>query len=178
MITDQAQARSTLIEQAISNQFTILVVDDNPTNLSVIVEYLESENFTILIAQDGESGLKRARYAHPDLILLDVLMPGMNGFETCCQLKQDKATSAIPVIFMTALSSTEDKVKGFETGAVDYVTKPVQREELLARIKIHLKLQELSRTLEGKNKLLAEVNQSLEQQVRERTIQLTEALQT
>lgn len=178
MITDQAQARSTLIEQAISNQFTILVVDDNPTNLSVIVEYLESENFTILIAQDGESGLKRARYAHPDLILLDVLMPGMNGFETCRQLKQDKATSAIPVIFMTALSSTEDKVKGFETGAVDYVTKPVQRAELLARIKIHLKLQELSRTLEGKNKLLAEVNQSLEQQVRERTIQLTEALQT
>jgi signal transduction histidine kinase len=143
-------------------QFTILVIDDNPTNLGVIVDYLEAKNFTVLVAQDGESGLKRANYAHPDLILLDVLMPGMDGFETCLYLKQNAATYEIPVIFMTALSNTEDKVKGFAVGAVDYVTKPVQQEELLARIQVHLKLQELSKTLEEKNKLLAERNSHLE----------------
>ncbi len=178
MVTNQAQTSNALLEQVDSNPFTILVVDDNPTNLSVIVEYLESENFTTLVAQDGESGLKRAKYAQPDLILLDVLMPGINGFETCRQLKLDPSTTTIPVIFMTALSSTEDKVKGFAAGAVDYITKPVQREELLARLKIHLKLQELSKALEEKNKLLAASNQLLEQQVSERTMQLTEAIQT
>ena len=145
-----------------SKQFTILVIDDNPTNLGVIVDYLETKNFTVLVAQDGESGLKRASYAHPDLILLDVLMPGMDGFETCRQLKQNAVTCEIPVIFMTALSNTEDKVKGFVVGAVDYVTKPVQQEELLARIQVHLKLQELSRALEEKNQLLAEKNSNLE----------------
>jgi len=145
-----------------SKQFKILVIDDNPTNLGVIVDYLEAKDFTVLVAQDGESGLKRARYAHPDLILLDVLMPGMDGFETCLHLKQDASTREIPVIFMTALSNTEDKVKGFVSGAVDYVTKPVQQEELLVRIKAHLKLQELSRALEEKNKLLAEQNHTLE----------------
>ncbi|MGF1499931.1 MAG: response regulator [Elainellaceae cyanobacterium] len=175
---DHTQAKSTLVKQTISNQFSVLVVDDNPTNLSVIVEYLESENFITLVAQDGESGLKRAKYTRPDLILLDVLMPGINGFETCQHLKQDETTSPIPVIFMTALSTTEDKVKGFEAGAVDYIAKPVQREEMLARVKIHLKLQELSRNLEEKNHLLEKANQSLEQQVEDRTIQLTQALQT
>ncbi|MGB3402122.1 MAG: response regulator [Microcoleaceae cyanobacterium] len=142
---------------------TILVVDDNPTNLSVTVNSLENQGFNVLIARDGKSGVKRAKYAHPHLILLDVLMPGINGFETCHQLKASLDTRNIPVIFMTALSNPEDKIKGFEVGAVDYVTKPIQVEELMARVSLHLNLYIL--------------NQKLEQRVQERTAELTQALQ-
>lgn len=161
-----------------SNLYTILAIDDNPTNLGVIVGYLEAEQFTMLVAQDGESGIKRARYAQPDLILLDVLMPGIDGFETCRQLKNDPKTQDIPVIFMTALSSADDKVKGFEVGAVDYVTKPIDKKELLARIKLHIKLQSLTQALEEKTKRLADANQALEWQVAERTNQLSDTERT
>jgi signal transduction histidine kinase len=142
---------------------TILVVDDNPTNLGVAVNSLEDQGFSVLIARDGESGIKRAKYAHPDLILLDILMPGIDGFETCVQLKNNPETKSIPIIFMTALSNPEDKVKGFEVGAVDYVTKPIQVEEVIARVNLHLNLYLL--------------NQKLEQRVQERTAELNQALQ-
>ncbi|AOW98522.1 hypothetical protein BJP34_02855 [Moorena producens PAL-8-15-08-1] len=135
-------------------KYTILIIDDNPTNLRVAFDYLEDCGFTILVSQDGESGLKRAKYAHPQIILLDVLMPGIDGFETCCRLKADQATKDIPVIFMTALSSTEDQVKGFEVGGVDYVTKPLQHEELLTRIINHLRIQELTEKLQLQNQEL------------------------
>ena len=135
-------------------KYTILIIDDNPTNLRVAFDYLEDCGFTILVSQDGESGLKRANYAHPQIILLDVLMPGIDGFETCCRLKADPATKDIPVIFMTALSSTEDQVKGFEVGGVDYVTKPLQHEELLTRIINHLRIQELTKKLQLQNQEL------------------------
>ncbi|NEQ84414.1 MAG: response regulator [Moorea sp. SIO2I5] len=134
--------------------YTILIIDDNPTNLRVAFDYLEYCGFTILVSQDGESGLKRAKYAHPKIILLDVLMPGIDGFETCCRLKADPATKDIPVIFMTALSSTEDQVKGFEVGGVDYVTKPLQHEQLLTRIINHLRIQELTEKLQLQNQEL------------------------
>ncbi|NEP48302.1 MAG: response regulator [Moorea sp. SIO3C2] len=134
--------------------YTILIIDDNPTNLRVAFDYLEDCGFTILVSQDGESGLKRAKYAHPKIILLDVLMPGIDGFETCCRLKADPATKDIPVIFMTALSSTEDQVKGFEVGGVDYVTKPLQHEQLLTRIINHLRIQELTEKLQLQNQEL------------------------
>ncbi|MBF2021478.1 MAG: diguanylate cyclase [Hydrococcus sp. C42_A2020_068] len=134
--------------------FTILIVDDNSTNLSVAVDYLEESGFTVLVAQDGESALKLAKYARPHLILLDVLMPGIDGFETCCRLKSDRDTKDIPVIFLTALSDTEDKVKGFKFGAVDYVTKPIQREELLARLTTHLRIQALAQQLQQQNQQL------------------------
>lgn len=133
---------------------TILIIDDNPTNLGLAVDYLEESGFVVLVAQDGESGLKRVKYACPHLILLDVLMPGIDGFETCRLLKADTATKDIPVIFMTALSNTDDKVKGFEVGAVDYVTKPIQREELLARITAHLRIQALTDQLQKQNQQL------------------------
>ncbi|MDJ0635471.1 MAG: response regulator [Xenococcaceae cyanobacterium MO_188.B29] len=136
------------------NDHNILIVDDNPTNLAVIVDYLEDSGLTILVSQDGESSLKRAKYAKPGIILLDVLMPGIDGYETCRRLKADLGTKDIPVIFMTALSSTEDKVKGFEVGAVDYVTKPIQPEEVLARIKLHLQLRFMTQTLARQNELL------------------------
>lgn len=132
----------------------ILIVDDNPTNLAVIVDYLEESGLNILVSQDGESSLRRAKYAQPGIILLDILMPGIDGYETCQRLKAESTTKDIPVIFMTALSSTEDKVKGFNVGAVDYVTKPIQPEEVLARIKLHLQLRFMTTTLAKQNELL------------------------
>ena len=132
----------------------ILIVDDNANNLAVIVDYLEESGLNILVSQDGNSSLKRAKYAKPSIILLDVLMPGIDGYETCRLLKQDPETKDIPVIFMTALSGTGDKIKGFEVGAVDYVTKPIQPEEVLARIKLHLGLRYMTRTLARQNNLL------------------------
>lgn len=150
---------------------SILIVDDNPTNLSVIVDYLEDSGLTILVSQDGESSLKRAKYAKPGIILLDVLMPGINGYETCKRLKSEPETQDIPVIFMTALSSTEDKVKGFEVGAVDYVTKPIQPAEVLARIKLHLQLRFMTQTLSRQNEVLtAEVERRKTIQTRLRNI--------
>jgi signal transduction histidine kinase/CheY-like chemotaxis protein len=133
------------------SKYTILIVDDNPTNLGVLFDYLEEYGFRILVSQDGESGLKRAEYARPDIILLDVMMPGMDGFETCRRLKASPVTKDIPVIFMTALASTEDKVKGLEEGAVDYVTKPIQQAEVLARLTTHLRIRDLTQRLQKKN---------------------------
>ena len=134
--------------------YNILIVDDTPVNLKVIVDYLESYGFGIRIARSGESALRRAQYNQPDIILLDVLMPGIDGFETCRRLKSDEKTRDIPVIFMTSLTSTEDKVKGFEAGAVDYVTKPLHQEEVLVRITTHLRLRDLTLSLQEKNKQL------------------------
>jgi PAS domain S-box-containing protein len=146
-----------------SRKQTVLVVDDNPANLDTVTDYLAEYGFEVLIAQNGKVGLERAQSVHPDMILLDVLMPGMDGFEVCQCLKADAATRNIPVIFMTALAETEHKIRGFQLGAVDYVTKPMQREEVLARVLTHLRLREL--------------NERLEQQVRERTDELVSANQ-
>jgi DNA-binding response OmpR family regulator len=120
---------------------TILVVDDYPVNLRVLIEYLGQSGYKTLVAEDGEGALEQATFARPDLILLDVMMPGIDGFETCRRLKVQDATRDIPVIIMTALSETEHKFKGFQAGAVDYITKPFQQEEVLMRIATHLTLQ-------------------------------------
>ncbi len=151
-------------------KYTILLVDDHPTNLELIVDYLEDYGLTILVSQDGESAFNRAKYANPDLILLDVMMPGIDGFETCRLLKSEPKTQDTPVIFMTALSSTEERVKGFEAGAVDYVVKPIQQEEVLARIKLHLKLHFLTQNLEERNQKLSQTNLLLERQIEERQV--------
>lgn len=137
---------------------TILVVDDIPANLDILFGYLDKFGFEVLIAEDGESALKRVRYIQPDLILLDIMMPNMDGFETCRQLQHDEKTRDIPIIFITALTETEDKVKGFEVGGVDYVTKPFQQEELLARITTHLTLRKLQKRLSEQNHQLQEEN--------------------
>ncbi len=141
---------------------TILVIDDELNNLRLMLDYLETQAFQVLISQDGASGLNRARYAQPDLILLDVILPDMDGFALCQQLKADPATQAIPIIFLTILERPADKVKAFQSGGVDYVTKPVQWEELLARVNTHLRIADLVRQLQ-------EANAHLERQVALRT---------
>jgi PAS domain S-box-containing protein len=144
---------------------TILVVDDDPANATALVEYLHMSDFKTIIAASGERALRQLELARPDLILLDVLMPGMDGFETCRRLKEYEATWDIPVIFMTALSETVDKVKGFEVGGVDYLTKPIHYEEVLARIKAHLTIQRLQRQLQTQNAHLQEYNEQLQQEI-------------
>jgi PAS domain S-box-containing protein len=129
----------------------IVIVDDKPTNLGVLFDFLTDSGFKVLVAQDGESAIQKVEYAHPDLILLDVMMPGIDGFETCRRLKANPATQDIPVIFMTALSEAVDKVKGFSLGAVDYVTKPMQQEEVRARVTTHLTLRNLHHKLQEQN---------------------------
>ncbi|MBP0023526.1 MAG: hybrid sensor histidine kinase/response regulator [Roseofilum sp. SBFL] len=119
---------------------SILVVDDNPTNLKILFEVLQDCNYKVTIAKNGENALSKAQRSQPDLILLDVLMPGIDGFETCRRLKANEQTRNIPVIFMTALSETVNKVKGLKLGAVDYITKPFDHDEVLARIQVHLDL--------------------------------------
>ena len=148
----------------------ILIVDDTPTNLEMLFDFLGDSGFTVLVAEDGESAIARAEYAPPDLILLDILMPEMDGFETCRRLKGNELTKDIPIIFMTALSDTVDKVKGLNLGAVDYITKPLQHEEVLARIELHLKLRNLTKELQEQNlHLEAEIceRKQAEQKIRE-----------
>lgn len=135
---------------------TILIVDDTPANLSVVVDHLEDQGLTVAVAQGGEEALKRAAFIRPDLILLDVMMPGIDGFETCRRLKADETTRAIPVIFMTALADIHDKVQAFAAGGVDYVSKPFQIEELLARVKTHLDLRTVQQALVERNEVLQE----------------------
>ena len=120
---------------------TILIIDDNATNLGVLTGYLRGHGFELMIARNGADGIAKARLGQPDLILLDVMMPDLDGFEVCRRLKADTATNEIPVIFITALDSVEDKVKGFAAGGVDYLTKPLQKEEVFARVQTHLQLQ-------------------------------------
>lgn len=140
---------------------TILIVDDTPANLNVLFDFLRNSGFKVLVAQSGKSALQKVEYAKPDLILLDILMPEMDGFETCQLLKSQPSTQETPIIFMTALSDTVDKVKGLSLGAVDYITKPFQQEEVLARIQLHLNLRNLTRQTQ-------EQNAQLEKEIRER----------
>lgn len=124
---------------------TILIVDDRPQNVAIIAQYLtNSGNFAISMAQDGPSALQIAQQTLPELILLDVMMPGMSGFEVCSRLKENPKTAEIPIIFMTALGGTEEKIKGFSGGAVDYITKPIDLDETLARVTSHIRTYQLT----------------------------------
>lgn len=126
----------------------ILIVDDTPANLDVISEALSDAGFEVAIATSGERALQQIEHERPSLILLDVMMPGIDGFETCKRLKENPKTREIPIIFMTALSDVENKVRALELGAVDYVTKPFQEYEVLARVKTHVQLYSLNQDLE------------------------------
>ncbi|GBG15485.1 diguanylate cyclase [Novimethylophilus kurashikiensis] len=152
---------------------TILIVDDMPTNIAVVEDSLSARGFNIVVAQDGEEAMRRARLVHPELILLDIMMPGIDGIQVCKKLKADEDTRDIPVIFMTALAEIERKVEGFEAGGVDYITKPLDFNEVLARITTHLKLHELQRQLEAQNRELRHYREWLEDQVAQRTVELS-----
>ena len=128
---------------------TILIVDDTPANLGVLVETLGGAGYQIMVAEDGEEALAQTEQTQPDLILLDVMMPGIDGFETCRRLKARPQTREVPVLFMTALHETGDKVKAFSAGGVDYITKPIEHEEAMARVRTHLTLRRLRREVEA-----------------------------
>ncbi|MGK5095427.1 response regulator [Deltaproteobacteria bacterium TL4] len=140
----------------------ILIVDDEPRNISLLGNILKLKNkdFNLVIATDGKQALENAKL-RPDLILLDVMMPELNGFEVCQQLKQDPETKEIPVIFLTAKVNPEDVVKGFELGAVDYVTKPFNSIELLVRVETHLKLSSSRQQIEQQARELRDMNNEL-----------------
>lgn len=157
-------------------QTQILIVDDTPTNIKVLFNLLKEAGFKVLVANSGEIALSSLEKVTPDLILLDIQMPGIDGFETCRLLKENATTQEIPVIFMTAISDVEHKVKGLELGAVDYITKPFQHQEVLARVKVHLKMRELQKNLEEKNLELEQLNKTLEHKVEERTNNLQETV--
>ncbi|AGK50833.1 diguanylate cyclase domain protein [Burkholderia thailandensis MSMB121] len=134
---------------------TVLVVDDTPANLELAVSALEADGLEVLVAQSGEEAIRRAQLVVPDLVLLDVMMPGIDGFETCRRLKAIDHTRDAPVIFMTALSDVQDKVAGFAAGGIDYLTKPFQIVELAARVKTHLALRAAQQQLVLANARLA-----------------------
>jgi len=132
----------------------ILIVDDIPANLDLLCKTLESKGYNIIIATSGKSALQIAARTQPDLILLDIMMPGMDGFEACRRLKADERLSDIPVIFITAKYETESVVEGFRVGGVDYITKPFEDEEVLVRVQTHLKIHRLTQELIQKNREL------------------------
>ena len=172
-------------EKATATGTRILIVDDNPTNLKILLQVLETANHSVLVATKGENALKIAGQAQPDLILLDVMMPEMDGYEVCRRLKQSALTQSIPVIFITALDQSQGVVAGFDAGGVDYIPKPFRREEVLARVQAHLSLHRLTRelaeknaALEDKNRELKETHAQLEQAQRRLIAELEEELQT
>ena len=130
------------LEIAFVSNRRVLLVDDNPTNLQVLIEALESEGYELLVAMSGEEAVTVAEATDPALILLDINMPGMDGFATCQALKIRQKTQEIAVIFLSARDATEDKVKGLRMGAVDYISKPFQFEEVVARVKTQIQLKE------------------------------------
>jgi CheY-like chemotaxis protein/DNA-binding CsgD family transcriptional regulator len=118
---------------------TVMIVDDTPDNLALLSDTLSESGYRVLVATDGLSALEQIAYLKPDIILLDVMMPGIDGYETCNRLKSDPKAAAIPVIFMTALSDLDDLLRGFGEGAVDYLVKPIRPPEVLARVEAQLK---------------------------------------
>lgn len=144
---------------------TILIVDDTPANLRLLSTMLSKQGYQVRPAPNGTLALRSAQAAPPDLILLDINMPDINGYEVCRLLKSDETTRQVPVIFISALGEIDDKMRAFHVGGVDYITKPFQLEEVLARVKTHLTLRQLQTQLEA-------ANRDLEQRVIERTAEL------
>jgi len=155
----------------------ILIVDDTPANLKVLSTMLRGEGFKVRNALEGQSALEAVFSSPPDLILLDVMMPGLSGYEVCQRLKADPQSARIPVIFISALDDALDKVRAFQVGGVDYIAKPFQLEEVLVRVRSHLTLDRQRREIEALNTNLLVKNAQLEREIRERQIAETELQQ-
>lgn len=137
---------------------TVLIVDDNPNNVKVIALTLRPLNYKLVIATNGKSAIEMVNKTQPDLVLLDVMMPGMDGYETCRIIKSDIENENLPIIFLTALNDKENTVKGFESGGVDYITKPFNKNELISRVQTHLELKHTQDSLRKTTKHLTELN--------------------
>jgi DNA-binding response OmpR family regulator len=146
----------TEINAETQEQPVILLVDDNAINLQLLIETLDDQGYRLLVARSGEETLRIARKAKPDIILLDIMMPGIDGYETCARLKSEEATRNSVVIFLTALQSTEEKVRGLSMGAMDFITKPFDPEEIIARVSIQLDNHRKHKELLEQNQQLAE----------------------
>jgi CheY-like chemotaxis protein len=162
-----------------ANKPVILVVDDTLTNLALVNTVLQQAGFQVLLAKTGKKALTIAKQEKPDLILLDIEMPGWNGYETCKRIKNEPSLAPIPVLFLSTLGKAEDKVRAFAAGGIDYVHKPFQEEELLARVQTHVELYRLREKLEQKiaeqNKEILAYTNELEKKVEERTAELNKA---
>jgi two-component system NtrC family sensor kinase len=165
-------------QHSASTKANILVVDDVPANLRLLVGMLSERGYSVRPVRDGRQALSIAREIPIDLILLDIDMPEMNGYEVCIRLKADEKTRRIPVIFLSALSDILDKVKAFNVGGVDYVTKPFQIEEVIARVQTHLSLQLMQVRLQEKNEELVKQNQKIEQTLRQLQVAQNELIQS
>ncbi|MEY2983549.1 MAG: regulatory component of sensory transduction system Rre41, partial [Cyanobacteriota bacterium] len=150
----------------------ILIVDDQPNNIHVLSEHLERENFEVRVATSGQFALSVLEKIRPHLILLDIRMPEMDGFAVCRAIKGNPSTAAIPIIFMSALDDVDSKILGFELGAVDYITKPFEKNELIARVKTQVRISQLSQHLSVANASLQEMMVSLDEKVQEKTEQI------
>ncbi len=151
------------ISSSADKKRTILVVDDVPVNIQLLTTYLSSVGYNVISAQDGEDALRKLRSENPDLVLLDVMMPKMNGFQVCEQIKSDENTSFVPVIMVTALNELEDKIRGMEAGADDFISKPFNKLELLARVKSLLRIKFLNEELKEKVNQLEMAKEKLRQ---------------
>ncbi len=150
----------------------ILVVDDTPANVKLLADLLTVKGYSVVTAASGEEGLKRVTGDRPDLVLLDIMMPGMNGYEVCRAIRADPTTGILPVVMVTSLDPAQERIKGIEAGADDFLTKPVNHAELLARVKSLLRINDLYRTVQAQARELADLNAGLERRVQEQVAQL------
>lgn len=152
---------------------SVLVVDDTPANIGLLIEALGETGYQVRVAESGRSALKQLEHGLPDLILLDVIMPGLDGFATCAALKAHPAWSAIPVLFMTSLNEPDEKVRAFNAGAVDYIVKPAYPPEVLARVRAHIEIRRLQRALEEELSLRIDAENQLRQSL-DRAVLITD----
>ncbi len=164
---------STRIQASSSDEQSIVIVDDSPDNLRLLVEILHEQGYKVRPAPNGERALATIHKNPPDLILLDIMMPGKNGYDVCQELKAEPKTADIPVIFLSALNDVFDKVKAFQAGGVDYITKPFQSEEVLVRVHTHLKLREQQKILKIQNERLKKKKRLIEEQARQLEVMAT-----
>ncbi len=159
-------------EDTVTRKKKILVVDDTPLNVKLLVDLLGFHNYEMVAASSGSEALEQVTKVRPDLILLDVVMPGMSGYEVCRTLRDDPETAVLPVVMVTAMDPAEERIRGIEAGADDFLTKPVNQAELLARVRSLLRVKELHDTVRSQAAQLSEWNKTLEQRVQEQVSQL------